>query len=138
MGKIDLPGISTFSTEMAGAKALLLSIQTPKARASAKFQFPCFPLVSYRIFDEFSQNRENYLFLYFWVRNRFFTICSPKSHFRWFGVPQALTLPFKLENTGSNFGGSFDGGWKTFGGSSIPENSGKIQQEMGEKLGAQF
>jgi len=53
-------------------------------------------------------------------------------------VPQTLTLPFKLEDTGSNFGGSLDGGWKTFQGSSIPENMETIQQEMGEKLGAQF
>jgi len=53
-------------------------------------------------------------------------------------VPQTIILPFKLEDTGSNFGGSLDGGWKTFRGSSIPENLGKIRQEMGEKLGAQF
>ena len=53
-------------------------------------------------------------------------------------MPQTLILPFKLGDTGSNFGGSFDGGWKTFGGSSIPENSEKIRWEMGEKLGAQF
>jgi len=52
-----------------------------------------------------------------------------------FGVPQTLTLPFKLEDTGSNFGGSFNGGWKSFQGSSIPENLGKIRQEIGEKLG---
>jgi len=52
-------------------------------------------------------------------------------------VPQTLTLPFKLGDIGSNFGGSFDGGWKTFQGSSIHENTGKIRQEMGEKLGAQ-
>jgi len=31
-------------------------------------------------------------------------------------VPQTLTLPFKLEDTGSNFGGYLDGGWKTFQG----------------------
>jgi len=43
-----------------------------------------------------------------------------------------------LGETRSNFGGSFDGGWKTFRGSSIPENMEKIQQEVGEKLGAQF
>ena len=36
------------------------------------------------------------------------------------------------------FWGIFWWGWKTFRGSSIPENLGKIQQEMGEKLGAQF
>ena len=30
------------------------------------------------------------------------------------------------------------GGWNTFGGFSIPENTGKIQREMEEKLGAQF
>ena len=42
-------------------------------------------------------------------------LLAPKSHFRWFGVPQTLTLPFKFEDTGRNFGGSFDGGWKTFG-----------------------
>jgi len=53
-------------------------------------------------------------------------------------VPQTITLPFKLEDTGSNFGGSFDRGWNTFGGFSIPENTGKIQREMREKLGAQF
>jgi len=47
-------------------------------------------------------------------------------------------LPCKLEDTGSSFGGSLDEGWKTFQGSSIPENLGKIQREMGEKLGAQF
>ena len=88
MGKIDLPGISTFSTEMAGAKALLLSIQTPKARASAKFQFPCFPLVSYRIFDEFLQNRENYLFLYFWVRNRFLPFVAPNPILGGLGCPK--------------------------------------------------
>jgi len=35
-------------------------------------------------------------------------------------------------------GRSFDGEWKTFRGSSIPENLGKIRQEMGEKLGAQY
>jgi len=29
-------------------------------------------------------------------------------------------------------------GWKTFRGSSSPENLGKIPEEMGEKLGAQF
>jgi len=54
------------------------------------------------------------------------------------GAPNPNTLPFELEDTGSNFGGSLDGGWKTFQGSSIPENTGKIQREMGEKLGAQF
>ena len=43
-------------------------------------------------------------------------------------MPQTTTLPFKLGDTGSNFGGSFDGGWKTFQGSSIPENMGKIQR----------
>ena len=53
-------------------------------------------------------------------------------------MPQTLTLPCKLEDTGSSFGGSLDEGWKTFQGSSIPENLGKIQREMGEKLGAQF
>ena len=51
------------------------------------------------------------------------------------GAPNPNTLPFELEDTGSNFGGSLDGGWK---GSSIRENMEKIQQEMGEKLGAQF
>jgi len=44
----------------------------------------------------------------------------------------------QIEGNESSFGGSFDGGWKTFRGSSIPENLGKIQQEMEEKLGAQF
>ena len=53
-------------------------------------------------------------------------------------MPQTLTLPFILQDTGSNFGGSLDGRWKTFQGSSIPENLRKIQQEMGKKLGAQF
>ena len=53
-------------------------------------------------------------------------------------MPQNINLPLKLGDTGSNFEGSFDGGWKTFQGSSIPENTGKIQLEMGEKLGAQF
>jgi len=53
-------------------------------------------------------------------------------------VPQTLTLPFELGDTGSSFGGSFDGGWKTFQGSSIRENTVKIQREMGEKLGAQL
>jgi len=48
------------------------------------------------------------------------------------GVPQTLTLLFKLEDTGSNFWGSLDGGWKTFQGSSSPENMEKIQQETGE------
>jgi len=43
-----------------------------------------------------------------------------------------------LGETGSRFGGSFDGGGKTFRGSSISENLGKIQQEMGKKLGAKF
>ena len=38
-----------------------------------------------------------------------------------------LTLPFKFEDSRRNFGGSFDGGWKTFGGSSITENSEKIR-----------
>ena len=71
-------------------------------------------------------------------KETFFTFLAQKSHFRWFGVPQTITLPFKLGDTGSNFGGSFDGGWKTFQGSSIPENTGKIQRELGEKLGAQF
>jgi len=52
-------------------------------------------------------------------------------------MPQTLNLPFKLEDTGSNFWGSLDGGWKTFQGSSIPENMEKIEQEMGEKYGAQ-
>jgi len=34
-------------------------------------------------------------------------------------VPQTLNLPFKLEDTGSSFGGSLDGGWKIFQGSFI-------------------
>jgi len=63
---------------------------------------------------------------------------SAKTHDNSNDYCQTLTLPFKLEDTGSNFGGSFDGGWKTFQGSSIPENTVKIQREMGEKLGAQF
>ena len=53
-------------------------------------------------------------------------------------MPQILNLPFKVEDAGSNFGGSLDGGWKTFQGSSIPENMEKIQPELGGKLGAQF
>ena len=48
-------------------------------------------------------------------------------------MPQTITLPFKLGDTGSNFGDLFDGGWKTFQGSSIPENTGKIQRS--EKWG---
>jgi len=59
--------------------------------------------------------------------NRFLPFLAPKSHFRWLGVPQTLTLPFKLEDTGSNFGGSLDGLWMTFQGSSILENMEKIQ-----------
>ena len=94
---------------MASAKALLLSMQIPKARANAKFQFPCFPLLSYRSFDEFSQKSRKFII---------FILLG--------------------KETGSNFRGYFDGGWKTFQGSSIPENTGKIQREMGEKLGAQF
>ena len=53
-------------------------------------------------------------------------------------VPQTLTLPFELRDTGSNFGGSFGEVVEDIPGSSIPENTGKIQREMGEKLGAQF
>jgi len=47
---------------------------------------------------------------------------------------------FALQILGNRkqFGESFDGGWKTFRGSSVPENVGKIGQEMGEKLGAQL
>jgi len=75
---------------------------------------------------------------YFWVRNRFLPLLTPKSHFGWLGVPQTPILPFELGDTGSNFGESFDEGWKTFPGPSIPENMEKIHSEMGEKLGAQF
>jgi len=53
-------------------------------------------------------------------------------------VPQTPTLPFKLGGTGSNFGGTFDGGWKTLQGPFIPENTEKIHTEMGEKLGVQI
>jgi len=37
------------------------------------------------IFDDFSQNT---LFFYFCPRNHFYTSLTPKSNFRWFGVPQ--------------------------------------------------
>jgi len=53
-------------------------------------------------------------------------------------VPQTPTLPFKLGGTGSNFGETFDGRWKTFQGPSIPENTEKIHTGMGEKLGVQI
>jgi len=53
-------------------------------------------------------------------------------------VPQTPTLPFKLGGTGSNFGETFDGQWKTFQGPSIPENTEKIHTGMGEKLGVQI
>jgi len=53
------------------------------------------------------------------------------------GAPNP-NFAFKLGGTGSNFGGTFDGGWKTFQGPSIPENTEKIHTGVGEKLGVQF
>jgi len=53
------------------------------------------------------------------------------------GAPNP-NFALQIGATRSNFGGSFDGGWKTFRGSSIPENLRNIQQEMGNKLGAKF
>jgi len=73
-------------------------------------------LAFYRLFGEFSQKSRKLIIFMLLGKETFFTFLAQKSHFRWFGVPQTLTLPFKLEDTGSNFGGSFDGGWKTFGG----------------------
>jgi len=46
-------------------------------------------------------------------------------------VTQTLTLPFKLEDIGSNFGGAFDGGWKNSRG--LP--SLKIWERSNEKWG---
>jgi len=54
---------------------------------------------STQFLTNFRKNRENLLFLYFRVKNRFLPLLAPKSHFRWFGVPQTLTLPFKFEDT---------------------------------------
>jgi len=125
-------GIPTFSAEMAGAKALWLCLQMPKARASAKSNFGASFWWFNPIFDHFSQNSSK---LYFCPRNRFRIPLTQKSHFRWFGVPQTLTNRGKPEAV---LGGSFDRGWKTLEGSSIPENLGKVQPEMVEKLGAQF
>ena len=76
--KSTFPAFSTFFAEMASAKAQLLSIQTPRARASAKFQFPCFTLVSYRSFDEFSQKLIIFILL---GKETFFTTFSPKIPF---------------------------------------------------------
>ena len=86
---------------------------------------------STQFLTNFRKNRENLLFLYFWVMNRFLPLLAPKSHFRWFGVPQTLTLPFKLEDTGSNFGGSFDGDGRPLG--ALP--SLKIRKRSDEKWG---
>jgi len=64
--KSTFPGLTTFSAEMTGAKALWLSIQIAKAKASAKFQFQCFPLVSYRHFWRiFAKSRKLIIFYTF-------------------------------------------------------------------------
>jgi len=78
-----------------------------------------------RIFDDFSQNSSKFYF-------------HPKIQFQvvW-GAPNP-NFALQIGENGSSFGGSFDRGWKTFRGPSIPENMEKIQQEMREKLGAQF
>jgi len=55
MEKSTFPGISTFSAEMASAKALWLCIQIPKARASAKSNFGASLWWVIDIFDNFSQ-----------------------------------------------------------------------------------
>jgi len=68
----------------------------------------------------------------------FSPIFNPKIQFQVVSGAPSPNFAFKLGGNGSSFRGSFDGGWKTFRGTSIPENLGKIQQEMGEKLGAQF
>jgi len=65
MGKIVLRGIPTFPAEMAGAKALWLCIQIPKARASARSNFGTSLWWVIDIFDEFSQkSRKLIIFFY--------------------------------------------------------------------------
>ena len=98
-------------------------------RASAQSNFSASLWWVIDIFDDFSQKSRKLFIFILLGKESFLPFLAPKSHFRWLGVPQTLTLPFKLEDIGSNFGGSLDGGWK---GSSIRENMEKIQQEMGE------
>jgi len=43
-----------------------------------------------------------------------------------------------LWETGSRFGETFDGVWKIFRGSSIPENMGRIGYKQGKILGVRF
>ena len=90
--------------------------------------------MSYRSFDEFSQKSRKFIIFILSGKETFFTTFSPKIPFWMVWVPQTITLPFKLGDTGSNFGGSFDGGWKTFQGSSIPEKNGKDPTRNGGEI----
>ena len=59
-------------------------------------------------------------------------IFNPKIQFQVVWVPQTQTLPFKLGENGSNFWGSFDGGWKTFRGSSTLKIWKRSDKKWGE------
>jgi len=66
-------------------------------------------------------------------KESFLPFLAPKSHFRWLGVP------FKLEDTGSNFGGYLDGGWKGFPSLKIWKRSNKKWGKYrGPKMGFQI
>ena len=72
MGKSSSRGIPTFSAEMAGAKALWLCIQIPKAAASARSNFGASLWWVIDIFDEFSQKARKLIIFILWGKESFF------------------------------------------------------------------
>ena len=92
-------------------------------------------LAFYRLFGEFSQkSRKLIIFILLGKETFFLPFLAPKSHFRWFGVPQTLTLPFKLGDTGSVLGDLLMAGGRPSRG--LP--SLKIRERSDEKWGRNY